>query len=150
MTTSGYSELNITSSTIVGSTRVNNTSGGPDGDTKTVIDNSWLQRGAGPAFTLTNGNGADINNIRGNSQFGIGPYQTTGPVVLIINGSWKPDDLHGRICGGGGIQHHDRIRQVGSDGLNLPGFVDLGDVRRHQCPRPSQCRERGRQAARPA
>lgn len=125
-TTSGYSELNITSSTIVGSTRVNNTSGGPDGDTKTVIDNSWLQGGAGPAFTLTNGNGADINNIRGNSQFGIGPYQTTGPVVLIINGAGGSQTT---FTGASAVAGFSTTTVYGrldiNNGLNLPGFVDL-------------------------
>ncbi len=125
--TSGYSELSILSSTIIGSTIVDNTSGGPDGDTKTVIDNSWLQGSVpGPAFSLTNGAGADINNIRGNSQFGIGPYQTSGPVVAIANGAGGSQTTFTGASAVAGFGTTTVYGQLNIDnGLNLPGFVDL-------------------------
>lgn len=85
---SGYSELHILSSTIIGFTTVDNTGGGTGGDTETDIDNSWLQGNGGPgaAFTLVNGSGKDIIDIRGNSQFGVGPFPLLTPVITISNG----------------------------------------------------------------
>lgn len=124
--TSGYSELNITSSMIVGSTVVSN-DGGQGGDTKTVIDNSWLQGAAsGPAFTLTNGTGADINNIRGNSQFGLGPFAAVNPVVSINNGDGGSQTTFtgaSAVAGMSTTTIYGRLTIV--NGTNLPGFIEL-------------------------
>lgn len=85
----GYSELHILNTTVIGFTSVDNTGAGTGGDTLTDIDNSWLQGngGPGPAFTLSNGSGKDIIDIRGNSQFGIGPFPLLTPVLTISNGA---------------------------------------------------------------
>lgn len=84
----GYSELHIIDSTVIGFTTIDNTGGGTGGDTSTEINNSWLQGNGGPApaLTLTNSSGKDINEIKGNSQFGIGPFPLLTPVVSISNG----------------------------------------------------------------
>jgi hypothetical protein len=85
--TSGYSALHVTNTTVIGFTTVDNTGGGSGGDTWTVINNTWLQGNGGPgaAFALYNGDGKDIIDVQGNSQFGIGPFPL-GPVVIIDNG----------------------------------------------------------------
>ena len=86
--TSGYSALHVTDTTVIGFTTVDNTGGGSGGDTWTVINNTWLQGngGPGPAFALYNGDGKDIIDVQGNSQFGIGPFPLLTPVVVIDNG----------------------------------------------------------------
>jgi hypothetical protein len=85
--TTGYSELHVTDTTVIGFTTVDNTGGGSGGDTWTVVNNSWLQGNGGPgtAFALYNGDGKDIIDVQGNSQFGIGPFPL-GPVAVIDNG----------------------------------------------------------------
>jgi hypothetical protein len=122
---SGYNDLQILRSTVIGATLVDNIGAG--GDTKTVIDTSSLQgTGVGPAFTLLNGVGADINNIRGNSQFGTGPFVSTGPVVLINNGDGGSQTTFtgaSAIAGFGTTTVYGAL--VINNGLNLPGFVDL-------------------------
>lgn len=86
--TSGYSALHVTDTTVIGFTTVDNTGGGSGGDTWTVINNTWLQGNGGPgaAFALYNGDGKDIIDVQGNSQFGIGPFPLLTPVVVIDNG----------------------------------------------------------------
>jgi hypothetical protein len=87
--TTGYSELHIDNSIVIGFTVVDNTGGAnlTGGETLTSIDNSWLQGngGPGPAFDLDNGNEKDITDVLGNSQFGIGPFPFATPVVDIDN-----------------------------------------------------------------
>jgi hypothetical protein len=85
-TATGYNELQILNSTIIGDTAVDNIGAG-SGDTKTLIDNSKLQGGGpdGTALTLENGLGEDIIDVRGNSQFGTGIFIPGGPVVTIDN-----------------------------------------------------------------
>ena len=85
--TTCYSELHITNTTVIGFTTVDNTGGGSGGDTSTKINNAWLQGNGGPsaAFVLSNGDGNDIIDVQGNSQFGIGPFPL-GPVIIIDNG----------------------------------------------------------------
>lgn len=124
--TSGYSELSIISSTIAGSTTVNN-DGGEGGDTKLVIDSSWLQGTlSAPALALTNGVGTDINNVKGNSQFGLGPFAATAPVVSIDNGDGGSQTTFtgaSRIAGFGTTTVYGRLDI--NNGNNVPGFLDL-------------------------
>ena len=117
----GYSELHILDTTVIGSTSVDNTGGGTGGDSWTEIDNGQLQGngGPGPAFTLVNALGKDILEVMGNSQFGTGPFAILGPVVVISNGEggsrtsftalghrwlwnddclWRPVHFQQRIC----------------------------------------------------
>ena len=136
----GYSELHITNSTVIGYTAVNNTGGGSGGDTWTEIDNSWLQGNgaAGPALTLSNPNGKDIIDIQGNSQFGIGPFPQVTPVVVISNadgGSRTTFTGASAVAGFGTTTVYGDLQIV--NGANVPGTFDtvtfnstnvLGDV----------------------
>jgi hypothetical protein len=89
--TSGYAELQIIGSTVIGDTDVTNgQSGANTGDTFTKIDTSTLEGGDSDdeAFYLTNGDGYNMTSIQGNSQFGTGPFGNSGqPVVSIVNGN---------------------------------------------------------------
>ena len=85
----GYKELHILNTEITGSAVVDNTNGGFNGDTKTVIDSSKLRAGVAPASALivTNGIGMDDLSVRGNSQFGDGaPKPLFNDIVDINNG----------------------------------------------------------------
>jgi hypothetical protein len=86
--TSGYSELQIIGSTVIGDTTVNNLGSG-SGDTKTVIDTSSLQAGGANerGLLLDNGAGDDTVDVRGNSQFGTGSFVAAQPIVVINNGN---------------------------------------------------------------
>jgi hypothetical protein len=136
---SGYSELHILNTTVIGYTTVDNTGGGSGGDTWTRINNSWLQGngGPGPAFVLSNGDGQDIIDVQGNSQFGIGPFPL-GPVILISNAAGGSST---RFTGSGAPAGFGTTTVYGDlliyNGTNLPGTVDtvtfngsnvLGDV----------------------
>ena len=138
--TTGYSELHIIDSTIIGYTRVDNTGGGTGGDSWTEIDNSWLQgNGAiGPALALRNADGKDINDILGNSQFGIGPFPQPGPTVVIDNG---PGGSRTTFTGASAVAGFGTTTVYGDllirNGTNVPGTMDtvtfngsnvLGDV----------------------
>lgn len=121
----GYNELQILRSTVVGNTVVDNVGAG--GDSKTVIDTSLLVGSAGtPALRIENGVGADINNIRGNSQFGLGPFASPIPVVLIDNGDGGSQTT---FTGASAIAGFGTTTVYGTlqidNGLNLPGFIDL-------------------------
>ncbi len=136
--TSGYSELQIVNTFVIGYTVVDNTAGGTGGDTWTVINNSSLQGNgaAGPAFTLSNGDGKDIIDVQGNSQFGTGPFP--GAVVMISNaagGSRTTFTGSGAAAGFGTTTVYGDMYI--SNGTNLPGTLDtvtfngsnvLGDV----------------------
>lgn len=137
--TSGYSELHLLGTTVIGFTTVDNTGGGTGGDTWTVINNSWLQGNGGPspAFVLSNGDGKDIIDVQGNSQFGIGPFPL-GPVVVISNadgGSRTTFTGSGAAAGFGTTTVYGDLTIL--NGANLPGTLDtvtfngsnvLGDV----------------------
>ncbi len=85
---SGYSELTLTNSTVIGDTVVNNVGVGT-GDSMTTIDNSILQAGGPLQFglSLTNGSGKDILSVQGNSQFGTGSFPGLQPLISINNGA---------------------------------------------------------------
>lgn len=124
----GYSELHILSSTVIGFTTVNNSGGGTGGDTQTEINNSWLQGngGPGPAFTLVNGNGRDINEVLGNSQFGVGPFPLPGPVVSINNangGSRTTFTGASQVAGFGTTTVYGDVSIVNAD--NIIGTLDI-------------------------
>lgn len=124
----GYSELHIVNSTVIGYTNVDNTAGGAGGDTWTEIDNSWLQGngGAGPAFTLSNAEGKDINDILGNSQFGIGPFPLATPVVVISNaggGSRTTFTGASATAGFGTTTVYGDL--LIDNGANVPGTLDI-------------------------
>ncbi len=126
--TTGYSELHIEDTTVVGVTVVDNTGGGSGGDTWTVIDNSWLQgdSGAGPALVLSNAEGKDINDILGNSQFGIGPFPLAVPVVVISNaggGSRTTFTGASAVAGFGTTTVYGDL--FVSNAANVPGTLDL-------------------------
>ena len=126
--TTGYSELHILDSTVIGFTNVNNTGGGSGGDTLTQIDNSWLQGNGGPgaAFTLSNSSGKDINEVLGNSQFGIGPFPLVTPVVIISNGAGGSRTTFtgaSAVAGFGTTTVYGDL--VISNGLNVPGQLDV-------------------------
>lgn len=135
----GYSELHILGTTVIGFTIVDNTGGGSGGDTWTEINDSWLQGNGGgpPSFTLSNGDGKDIIDVQGNSQFGIGPFPG-GPVVLISNaagGSRTTFTGSGAAAGFGTTTVYGEMMIY--NGTNLPGTLDtvtfngsnvLGDV----------------------
>lgn len=85
---SGYSELQILSSTVIGDTIANNVGVG-SGDTKTTIDSSSLQAGGAGnwALLLINGTGQDILDVRGSSQFGTGSFIGAQPIFAVVNGA---------------------------------------------------------------
>jgi hypothetical protein len=137
---SGYSELHIVNTTVIGYTTVDNTGGGSGGDSWTEIDNSWLQGNgaAGPALLLVNPDGKDINDVLGNSQFGIGPFPQPGPVVLIDNGAGGSRTTFtgaSPVAGFGTTTIYGDLLII--NGTNVPGTLDtvtfngsnvLGDV----------------------
>ncbi len=125
--TSGYSELHVENTKVIGYTTVDNTGGGTGGDTWTVINNSWLQGngGTGPAFVLSNGDGKDLIDVQGNSQFGNGPFPVTLPVVVISNGDGGSRTTFtgsGAAAGFGTTTVYGGL--VISNGANLPGTLD--------------------------
>ncbi len=124
----GYSELHILDTTVIGFTVVDNTGGGSGGDTWTEIDNSWLQGngGAGPAFILSNAEGKDINDILGNSQFGIGPFPLPPAVLIISNaggGSRTTFTGASAVAGFGTTTVYGDM--IISNATNVPGTLDM-------------------------
>jgi len=123
---SGYSELLIQDSTIVGDTIVNNVGAGT-GTTKTVIDNSVLQGGGATlvGLNLTNPAGSDTVEVLASSQFGTGPA-IVGPVVLINNGA-GPSRVSfagtSQIAGPGTTTVYGDINI--NNGANVAGTFDL-------------------------
>jgi hypothetical protein len=90
----GYSELDMTNTTVIGDAIVDNVgavggggaSGG--GDSLTQITGSTLQGGAtNTALRLTNDQGNAIVQIQGTTQFGAGVAAGAAPVVSINNGT---------------------------------------------------------------
>ena len=104
----GDSDLNITGATIIGTTFVDNESGG-GGDSNTMINNSNLEGATGtntpstnytgwsgsggstlnytPAFTLLNGDGNNVTQIEGASTFGTAIFSPECTVICIVNGA---------------------------------------------------------------
>ncbi|MBM4087865.1 MAG: hypothetical protein FJ276_00330 [Planctomycetes bacterium] len=83
----GYKELQIIDSEINGTTTVNNNFGGFDGDSKTSIVNSQLRGSLGSfALLVRNGEGTDVLDVNGNSQFGDGNPPLFDPIIRITNG----------------------------------------------------------------
>jgi hypothetical protein len=124
---SGYSELHIVNSTVIGDTVVNNVGIGT-GDTKTVIDNSHLQGGGAGNFglQLVNAIGEDIFDALGNSQFGTGPFVGVQPVVLISNaagGSRTTFTGANQVAGPGTTTIYGQVEILNAD--NVPGTLDM-------------------------
>jgi large repetitive protein len=124
--TTGHSELHVTNTTVIGYTTVDNTGGGAGGDTATKINNAWLQGNGGPApaFVLTNGDGNDIIDVQGNSQFGIGPFPL-GPVIVIDNAAGASRTTFtgaGAEAGFGTTTVYGDL--VITNGANLPGTLN--------------------------
>lgn len=125
--TSGYSELSISNTTVIGDTLVNNVGAGT-GDTKTAIISSSLQGGgvAGIGLRLVNGNGQDIIDVNGNSQFGTGGFIPAGPIVVIQNdgGASRTTFTGASAVAGPGTTtvYGDVLIQ---NGVNLPGTLDM-------------------------
>lgn len=124
---SGYSELRILGSTIIGDARINNIGNGT-GDTKTLIDSSKLQGGGESqwALLLQNANGQDIVEVLGNSQFGTGPFVAMQPIVEIQNdggGSRISFTGASQIAGPGTTTVYGALKI--QNGLNLPGTLDM-------------------------
>ncbi len=124
--TTGFSQLHVTNTTVIGYTTVDNTAGGTGGDTETKINNAWLQGNGGPspAFVLYNGDGNDIIDVQGNSQFGIGPFPL-GPVIVIDNGEGASRTT---FTGAGAEAGFGTTTVYGdlsiTNGTNLPGTLD--------------------------
>jgi hypothetical protein len=116
----GYSELRIINSTVIGDTIVNNAFGGSDGDSYTYISNSKLQAGGATAtgLTLSNGDGKDIIQIEGTSQFGTGIFPPALPVVTITNG-----DGGSRTTFTGNSTIYGAV--LITNGANLTGTLDI-------------------------
>jgi hypothetical protein len=124
---SGYSELQIIDSTIIGDTTVDNVGVGT-GDTKTLIDNSHLQGGGAGAWALRlfNPNGEDLFDALGNSQFGTGSFVGFQPTVLINNadgGSRTTFTGANQIAGPGTTTIYGQVEIFNVD--NLPGTLDI-------------------------
>ena len=107
---------------------MDNTGGGSGGDTWTEIDNSWLQGngGPGPAFVLSNAEGKDINDILGNSQFGIGPFPVPPVVVIISNaggGSRTTFTGASAVAGFGTTTVYGDM--IIANAANVPGTLDM-------------------------
>jgi hypothetical protein len=81
---SGYSELQILDSTVVGAVRVLNDAGGGDGPSKTLIDNSHIGGDNATTFYLSNGYGDDVVQIQNGSQFGNGNYPFANVCAIAI------------------------------------------------------------------
>lgn len=126
---SGYSELHIVSSTIIGDTLINNIGAGVDtGDTWTVIDSSSLQGGTtGQALLLENPYGKDILDVRGNSQFGTGPFPVLPfPIVIINNGGGGSRTTFtgaSAVAGPGTTTVYGDLQIT--NGTNVVGFFDV-------------------------
>jgi hypothetical protein len=123
--------LRISNTTVIGSTVVDNTGGistPTGGDTLTEIDNSWLQGngGTGPAFDLDNADGKDIIDVRGNSQFGVGPFPIGSPAVTIDNrdgGSRTTFTGASASAGYGTTTTYGDLSII--NGVNVPGTIDI-------------------------
>ncbi len=123
--TSGFSELQVLDSTVIGDTRVNNQLGGGGGASKTLISNSHLQAGGpiGNGLWLRNGAGDDIIQVEGDSQFGRGVFPAGFVVVDIVN-SLGPGLLGGSrttFAGNSTVWGAVTI----ANGRNLPGTLDI-------------------------
>jgi len=78
------------------------------------------------SLILNNGVGADIINVRGNSQFGLGPFPNATPVVSINNGDGGSQTTFTGVSAVAGLGTTTIYGQLDiSNGLNLPGFIDL-------------------------
>jgi hypothetical protein len=124
---SGYSELRIVNSRVIGDTLVDNQGNGT-GDTKTVVDNSHLQAGGPGAYGLYlyNPSGEDLFDALGNSQFGTGSFVGGQPVVYIGNfegGSRTTFTGANQVAGPGTTTVYGRIDIENTD--NLPGTLDI-------------------------
>ena len=83
----GYSELDLTNTTVIGDAIVNNVGGGGGGDSLTQITGSTLEGGAtNKALNLTNNLGNSIIQVQGTTQFGTGGFVANTPIVNIDNG----------------------------------------------------------------
>jgi hypothetical protein len=130
--TTGYSELQIRNSTVIGLTVVDNKGGDglTGGETFTEIVNSWLQgdSGRGAALDLDNPDEKDIISISGNSQFGVGPFPF--PIVQAVvdinnrdGGSRTTFTGASPVAGFGTTTVYGDVRI--SNALNLPGTLDM-------------------------
>jgi hypothetical protein len=124
---SGYSELRIVNSRVIGDTLVDNTGIGT-GDSKTVIDNSHLQAGGPGAYGLYlyNASGDDLFDALGNSQFGTGSFVAGQPVVYIYHGEGGSRTTFtgaNQVAGPGTTTIYGRLEVENTD--NLPGTLDM-------------------------
>lgn len=124
---SGYAELRILNSRVIGDTIVDNTGGG-SGDSMTVIDTSHLQGGGTgeDALVVTNGFGQDTLDVRGNSQFGTGPFIAAQPIVSITNGDGGSRTTFtgsSQVAGPGSTTIYGDLSLTNGD--NLPGMFDI-------------------------
>jgi hypothetical protein len=119
--------LRIINSTVIGNAIVNNVGIGT-GDSKTVIDNSHLQGGGAGNFGLQlhNGDGEDLFDALGNSQFGTGPFVGVQPVVLIDNGNGGSRTTFtgaNQVAGPGTTTIYGQVHILNDD--NVPGTLDI-------------------------
>ena len=124
---SGYAELRILNSRVIGDTIVDNMGGG-SGDSMTVIDTSHLQGGGTgeDALVITNGFGQDTLDVRGNSQFGTGPFIAGQPIVSINNGDGGSRTTFtgtSQVAGPGSTTIYGELEL--NNGDNLPGMLDI-------------------------
>jgi hypothetical protein len=124
---SGYSELRIVNSTVIGDTIVIN-SGIGTGDSKTVVDNSHLQGGGASNFAiyLENADGEDLFDALGNSQFGTGPFVGSQPVVYIDHGDGGSRTTFtgaNQVAGPGTTTIYGQLEIYNFD--NLPGTLNM-------------------------
>ena len=124
---SSYSELHILNSRIIGDTIIDNIGAG-SGDSMTVIDTSHLQGGGTgeDALNIFNGVGQDTLDVRGNSQFGAGPFIAGQPIIYIENGDGGSRTTFtgsSMVAGPGSTTVYGDLELVNGD--NLPGFLDI-------------------------
>ena len=124
---SSYSELHILNSRIIGDTIIDNVGGG-SGDSMTVIDTSHLQGGGTgeDALVIINGTGQDTLDVRGNSQFGTGPFIAGQPIISINNGDGGSRTTFtgsSLVAGPGSTTVYGDVEII--NGTNLPGVLDI-------------------------
>ncbi len=125
---SGYAELRIVNSTVIGDTIIDNFGGGT-GDSRTVVDNSSLHAGGGDrrALWISNAEGNNITEVQGQSQLGTGSFlDPTDPIVSINNsggGSRTSFTGAGQVAGPGTTTVYGKLEI--NNGTNLPGLLDI-------------------------
>ncbi len=133
---SGFCNLQLARTTVVGNATVDNQTGGGSGGSNTLIDTCQLQGGGGLALTITNAYGYDTLSVT-NSELGSGVFPAA--IVVISNGDGAsaatftaPSGSQTRIDGGlvinNGNNVPDTFDSVNFINTEVIGAVSLNDA----------------------